>query len=190
MIKKIGPIVISILLWEATSQAQEMAVPIDAQFPLFLKMFIFDRNFKTRVGDEVVIGIVYQKKFRASLNVKNKIINEISGIFTESVEGTSVRYVPIDMGDRPDLERAVSKHNVDILYATPLRALEIGEITAVSRARKILTLTGVPDYVESGLTVGIGVKGKRPQIIINLSAAKAEEVDFNSRLLKLAKIVK
>ena len=64
------------------------------------------------------------------------------------------------------------------------------KITNLSRDKKILTLTGVPDYVDSGLTVGIGTKGRKPRIIINLLAAKAEGADFSSGLLNLAKVVK
>ncbi|MCK4591646.1 MAG: YfiR family protein, partial [Candidatus Latescibacteria bacterium] len=85
---------------------------------------------------------------------------------------------------------AVSRNNIDILYVAPLRALGVKTITGVSRAKRILTLTGVPDYVESGLAVGIGIKGEKPRVIINSPAAKAEGADFSSQLLKLAKVIK
>ena len=68
-------------------------------------------------------------------------------------------------------------------------AFETEKITGVSRAKKVITLTSVPDYVESGLAVGIGVKGGKPRIIINLPAAKAEGANFSSQLLRLAKVI-
>jgi len=107
----------------------------------------------------------------------------------KKVENIPIRQVSIDI-DRVDLASAVVKNNIDVLYITPLRAIGMETITSVSRAKQVLTLTGVPDYVESGLAVSIGIKGKKPQIIINLAAAKAEGVNFSSQLLKLAKVIK
>jgi hypothetical protein len=106
----------------------------------------------------------------------------------KKIEDIPFRLVSIDIDDT-DLASATSRENVDILYITPLRAAEIETITAVSRAEKIMTITGVPDYVELGLAVGIGEEGNKPLIIINLPTAKAEGADFSSKLLKLAKII-
>lgn len=181
--------IILVFLWTTTSKPQEMAVSVEVQYPLFLKILTFDRNLKTRVGEEIVIGIVYQGKFKRSLNIKDELAKVMDGSSIKKIEDIPIRYVAIDISEEPDLKNAISSKNVDILYLTPLRALEIGTVTAVSRAKKIVTLTGVPDYVESGLTVGIGTKGEKPQIIINLKAAKAEGADFSSQLLKLAKVI-
>ena len=91
--------------------------------------------------------------------------------------------------DRANLRVAISRNKVNILYIAPLRTLELNRITRLSRARKLMTLTGVPHYVKSGLAVGIGVRGKNPRIIINLPAARAEGSNFSSQLLRLAKVI-
>ena len=67
--------------------------------------------------------------------------------------------------------------------------MPIDNIIDISRREKIITLTGVPEYVNMGLAVGIDIRENRPQIVINMSAAKAEGADFSSQLLKLSKIV-
>ena len=177
-------------LWIAMSQAQEIEVPVKLQIPLFLKILTFDRNLKARVGDEIVIGIVYQKKFRTSLNVKDEFANTMEELAVKSLKDIPIRSVSIDIDDQPDLARAISRDPIDILYITPLRAMEIRTIAAISRAKQVITLTGVPDYVESGIAVGLGIKDNKPQIIINLQAAKAEGADFNSQLLSLSKVIK
>jgi hypothetical protein len=100
-----------------------------------------------------------------------------------------IRKVTIDIGEEHDLAAAVSRDRIDIFYVTPLRAVAMESFTSISRSKRISTLTGLPEYVESGLAVGIGTKGERPLIIINSPAAKAEGIDFNSQLLKLAKII-
>ncbi len=188
-IKIVGLASAILFLWTAMPLAQEMAVPVKVQFPLFLKILVFDRNLKERVGDEIVIGIVYQRKFKRSLKTKDEFVDVMEKSSIKKLEDIPIRQVSIDV-DEVDLDSAVSKNKVDILYIAPVRALEMEKITNLSRDKKILTLTGVPDYVDSGLTVGIGTKGRKPRIIINLPAAKAEGVDFSSGLLNLAKVVK
>ena len=165
-----------------------MAVPIKLQSALFSKILSFDRSLKTRADGEIIVGIVYQRRFRRSLNTKNKFIDVMSSAKRHG--DFKFGCVPIDIGDHTDLADAISKRDIDILYITPLRVVEIETITAVSRAKQILTLTGVPEYVKSGLAVGIGIKGERPQIMINLPGAKAEGANSHSQLLKLAEIVK
>ena len=182
-------VVIAIVSWVAMSLAQETAVPVNVQFPLFLKILTFDRHLKTRVGGEIVIGIVYQRKFRTSLNVKDEFVNVAGTSSIKTIDGIPIRCVPIEIDDETDLANAVSKNRVNLLYVTPVRAVDVEVITAVSRAKQVMTFTGVPDYVESGLSIGIGIKGEKPLIIVNLAAAKAEGTDFSSQLLKLAKII-
>jgi len=168
------------------SFAQEIAVPLNVQVPLFLKILTFDRNLKTRVGDEIIIGIVYQEKFRPSHNVKEEFLRVMDPY--QKIQGVPLRLKPIEISDESNLGDNIS--TIDILYVTPLRAIGMNTITKLSRTKKVLTLTGVPDYVKSGLAVSVEIKGEKPQIVINLPAAKAEGVDFSSQLLNLAKVVK
>jgi hypothetical protein len=186
---RLGLTILLIFFFTATFHAQEMAAPIPLQLALFFKILPFDRNLKSRVGDEIVMGIVYQKKSRTSLNSKEEMVKVMNNFSVKEVEDIPIRQVLIDIDD-VDLASAISNNKIDVLYITPLSAVGIKEITEISRANKITTLTGVPVYVESGLAVGIGTKDEKPQIIINLPAAKAEGADFSSQLLKLVKVIK
>jgi len=177
------------LLVTPLSRAQEIEVPANVQFALLQKILAFDRNLKERAGDEIVIGILYQSNFRSSLNFKDELAAVIKKSTVEQLLNLPIRYVAIEVVGNINLGEQAVKHNVDIFYVAPLRAVEMKTITAVSRARKILTFTGVPAYVEIGISVGIGIKGDNPRIIVNLPAAKAEGAEFNAQLLKLAKII-
>lgn len=161
---------------------------MEQQFPLLLKILIFDRNLETKVGDEIVVGILYQERFRRSLSVKDDFINSTNNSTKKSVNNIPFRTVSIDI-ESNDLETVVMSRKIDLFYVTPLRAFAMDKITNLSRSKRIMTLTGVPEYVEAGVSVGIGLKGGRPNILINLEAAKAEGVDFSSRLLRLAQII-
>lgn len=168
--------------------AQYIEVPVEVQYPLLLKILTFDRNLKSRVGAELVLGVVYQGKYKASEQAKNLFIRQLQQSAINRVEGIPIRPTTIDL-DQSDLGAFITAEKVDLLYILPLRAYDLAQISQTSSSYKVLTLTGVPAYVEAGMAVGIGVKGDRPQIIINLSAAKKAGADFSSQILKLAKVI-
>lgn len=177
------------LLATPLGQAQEMEVPAEVQYALLHKILAFDRNLKARAGSELVIGILYQTAFRSSLSCKDDFVAVMAKSQIDKLVDLPIRHVPIALTDDINLAEAAARNSIDIFYVAPLRAVDLKTITAVSRNRKILTFTGVPAYVEAGLTVGIGTKGENPRVIVNLSAAKAEGVEFSSQLLKLAKVI-
>lgn len=170
--------------------SQEMEVPIDVQFPLFMKILTFDRNLKERVGDEIVLGIVYQDKFRKSLNIKDRFENYLKKSSNNKILDIPLRHVSINLGSLSKLRENLAEEKVDILYITPLRAVSVESLVSICRSAGVTSITGVPAYCESGIAVSIGSKGDSPFIIINLPGALAEGIDFSSRLLKLAKVIK
>jgi hypothetical protein len=181
-------ILLVLSLWVAAARGQELEVPIDLQIPLLMKVMTFDRNMKARAGDGIVIGIAYQSGFRISLNTEREFVRVMGENFLQKIEDVPVNLVPIDI-DKTDLGEALSESGVDILYITPLRNVKIPEITSLTRSKQIVTMTGVTAYVESGVAVGVGLKGGKPLVLVNRTAQQLECIDFSSQLLKLARII-
>jgi hypothetical protein len=170
------------------SVSQTMPVPVNIQYALFMKILSFDRALDDRVHGEIIIGIVYERNSKKSSDVMNNLIVAMDEAPAD-VMGMHVRYVLMDIADEPDMSRLVARHGPSVLYVAPIGATNIEAIASVCRTKKILTLTGIPEYLESGLAVGVGVNEKRPQVIINLAAARAEGTNFDSRLLRVAKVI-
>ena len=165
-----------------------MPVPIPVQWALFAKILKFDHNLAARTNDGLVVGLVYQQNSLGSRIVKDSAVEEASSLGEPGEYG--VRCVEIDISDATDLGGVIVANGIDILYVTPLRAVDLQTICLPSRETQTMTLTGVPEYIESGLSVGIGIKGSKPEIIINLEASKAEGCHLSSRLLRLARVVR
>jgi len=165
-----------------------MPVPVDVQFPLFLKILTFDRNLKSRAGNEIVIAIIYQTKFKSSINTKDEFMDVMKKSTIKKIQDIPLKLVSVDI-EAGSLEDAIKKENADVLYITQLRAVDIINIVKLCRTKKLISITGVPDYVKAGVSVGIDIKEQQPQILINLPGAKAEGADFSSQLLNLAKII-
>lgn len=70
-------------------------------------------------------------------------------------------------------------------------ASKLAEATAYSRAEKILSVTNLPNLAEKGITLNIGVGDDgKPSIVLNLTSSKAEGLDWNPAIMKIAKTVK
>lgn len=169
--------------------AQEMALPVSVQIPVFTKMLAFDRDLPSRAGDEIVIGILHQGGYRASQLAAEEVRRALNGTHRRSIAGIPLRYVSLDYSVTRSLDMSLSDLGIDVLYVAPLRAVDIDEITTATRARGVLTCTGVADYVDLGVAIGLSVRRDRPLILVNLPAALAEGADFSSELLKLAEVI-
>jgi hypothetical protein len=169
--------------------AQEVAVPVAIQVPILVKILNFDRNLPGRAGDRLVVGVLFQSRYRTSANVADEVCRTLQVLPAGALGALGISCVAIDLDASSALDSALKRNRVQVLYVSPLRAVSLGDVTVVSRAAGITTLTGVPRYVETGLAIGLDMKGERPEIVINLAASRAEGADLTAHLLKLARVV-
>ena len=168
---------------------QETAVPVGTQWSFLQKILSFQRRVDPAdQGRAPVLAILYQSKFRVSLDVRNELA-EILEETKPTMGGIALKVVEIDLTRESDPAARLAAGRATIAYVAPLRSFDIGLIVRATRDKKILSFSGVPEYVEKGLAVGIGNRGGKPHILINRNAAIQEGSDFHSQLLKLATIV-
>ena len=68
---------------------------------------------------------------------------------------------------------------------------QVNDAIAYTRSKKCLSVAGIPELVEKGITLGIGIgENGKPQILLNLSSTLQEGMDWNPAILKFAKTVK
>ena len=169
--------------------AQDVAVPVAIQVPILVKILNFDRNLPERAGGRLVVGVLFQSRYRTSANVAREVCRTLLDLPAGALGALGISCVTIDLDAGSALDSALQRNGVQVLYVSPLRAVSLDDVTAVSRAARITTLTGVPRYVETGLAIGLDMKGERPEIVINLAASRAEGADLTAHLLKLARVV-
>ncbi|HYC31249.1 MAG TPA: YfiR family protein, partial [Gemmatimonadales bacterium] len=148
---------------------QSMPAPVAIQVPLFAKILSFDRALAERASAPVVVGILFQGRFRTSA----RVADEVRELWTDGGRaGSTIRLVPIDLDEVDDIGAALARAGVHVLYIAPLRAANVGQVVAAAGRQRVTTVTGVPAYVEAGAAVGIDVRAERPRILINLPAAR------------------
>jgi hypothetical protein len=168
---------------------QDIAVPVEVQLPLFKKVLTFDRNLEKRPDGDLVVGVLYQSRFRRSLAVKNDFFDCLDKSTAVSLGRFALRYEAIDMSETPDWLAEASARGVNILYIAPLRAVDVRTIFRKSQSHRWVSWTGVMEYVDAGCSIGIVLNGDRPSIRVNLPASRLEGLDLSSQLLNLVQVV-
>lgn len=167
--------------------AQDMDVPVRVHVPILLKVISFDRHLRARAGSDIVVGVVMQGRNRASV-VAGEEAASIMATAGTTVDGIPVRVVVFDL-DRQTIQQILATETLTHLYIPPLRAVDIGHLAGHARAARVVTMTGVADYLPRGISVGVGLRAGRPRILVNVGASRAQGADFSAELLKLADLV-
>jgi ABC-type uncharacterized transport system substrate-binding protein len=164
-----------------TAVSISMPVPVDTQVAVFRNIWKLDRNVDG--AKEMTLGIVYQENYADSVAAKDDFIAAMAK------QNLRVTIVSIESSTDDRLSKRLHDVEADVIYVAPLRAVDVSAIGRISRFRRMRTITGVPEYVEQGLAVGVGIRKDRPLIIVNLEQSRAEGSSFSSQLLALARIV-
>jgi hypothetical protein len=181
--------VLVLLALAGSAFAQRMPVPVDVQVPILFKVLAFDRSIADSHDRILVVGVFYQSGYRLSSTVKELVTDALSRIGSGGLTNRPVRVIAIDADLKDNLENTLTRLEVKVLYVTPLRAFDLQSLVAATRRTRILTLTGVPDYVEAGLSIGLDLRQDRPRIVVNLYAARAEGADLTAPLLGIATVL-
>jgi len=169
-------------------EAQEMALPIEVQWSLYDRILAFDRGFSERADGGIVVGILFQSRYRESLNARNQLL-DLAQRTPARLGGRSVRLVSIEATTPREIGAQLREEGVDVLYITPLRALDLSAIAEISSEQRVLTLTGVREYVHMGVGLGLGLRGGRPEILVNLRSCRAQGAELSAELLKLSTVL-
>jgi hypothetical protein len=169
--------------------ADESPIPAATQAQLFLNVLSFDRSLSERAGAELVVAVLLQRRYRASLDSGNDMLAAFAEAARGNLLSMPVRVIAIELLPELDLGAELARLEVEVVYVTPLRALSIDDISAATRELDVRSLTAVPEALNAGLAVGLGIRDGRPEVLIHLAAARAEGADFGAQLLRMARIV-
>ncbi|MCP4581526.1 MAG: YfiR family protein [candidate division Zixibacteria bacterium] len=165
-------LVIIFLLITAVAQtlAQTAETPADVVTPLLIKLAGFEKNIS---GNEKDLSVYIMgspsmyEKFGDKIGTKignATIANVMSGV------------------DLPIIQPAI------LYLGDPSKAEEAIQYT---RSKQILSVTGIPDLVSRGITLGIGEgENGKPSVLLNMSSSKEEKLVWNPAILKIAKTIK
>ncbi|MGB4704923.1 MAG: YfiR family protein [Candidatus Saccharicenans sp.] len=180
---------------QSKSRLQQYNLDPARELELIKKILIFERNWKEKTEDSLVIGILYQKSYQISAWVAQDWL----AMEKETEEGIylgSVKLIlkPLALDEEQPVESLLGSSGVSFAYLTPLELQKqprlLLSILKTCEKLRVGTFTAVPEYLESGAAVAFNLREEKPQIIINLDAARSQGMNFSSQFLKLTTVKK
>lgn len=176
------------LLPPATALGQE--VPESSQVPIFFKLLTYDRILWENPKNQLRIGLLQHAGNEDSRRNLEAMAQALEGYSDKTVNQVPFEFTTLTWKRTDELIALLDEADVDVLYVTAGHGDFLVKISAATRKRGLLTLTGTPDYVALGLSVGLDQEDHRPRLQVNLEALAAERHQLDARVLRLCKVVK
>lgn len=175
-----------LLVLPLPSVAQTMTVDPEKQVYILLKVLTYDRQFEAKAGPELKIGIVVVESDPASVKMADEIGTMLKKYGDKPVKKIPFSYSMVKYTTATEVEAKVKADGINLLYVAPGNTKNLRDLTRISQQLKVTTTTGVPEYVEKGLAIGVGIEQGKTRIHINLASCKSEGSEFDASLLQIA----
>ena len=144
----------------------EMSLSPNMQAVLLSKILLYERRFSRQDGVRVfVLGDP-----QIALAFKQLIGKE-----SEHIQISQVK-----MGD------TIPSEKFDVVYFNDKKYL--ADVIAYGKEKGIVTVTGVPKFVEKGATLGTGTENGRPSFYLNLRTSFATDLEWDQKVLNIVKV--
>lgn len=163
-ITKMGLIMLLVCSMGFIAPAYAQKAPPKLQAALFTKLLGFYTNLGAGDFTIHVVG-------------NPQVAKELKGMVGKKIG--KAKLAAVSEGDGPPTNGA------KVIYV----GASVKAITGYSQANGVLTITGEPVYVNDGVTLGVKIEGGKPKILLNLTSTKAEGVNWNPQILKVASTV-
>jgi hypothetical protein len=163
--------------------------PETGQFPSVTLPVKGFREISAQAIAEVIVHIagyektMSQKTGGISVYVMNapRVAAELKNHLGQKI-GNNMLSMVIEGSDLP-------RQKPEIIYAGDLSSPEAEKVVRYARRQKILSVSGKPAIISKGITLGIGASPqKNLEILINLTAALSEGLDWNAEVMNIARM--
>jgi hypothetical protein len=166
----------------------DAGVPLSLQARLLARLGTYDRNFKNRAGAVANVLVLYRKGDADSAFERTNLIGALTDL--RDIGGLPFHVDDAEFTDVDALARRCSKDRIAVLYLTVGLEGDMPRLAAALANSDILTVGTSARHAENGAVVGFALEEARTRLIINLPRARAQNVDFRSELLVLARLIK
>ncbi|HOX42808.1 MAG TPA: YfiR/HmsC family protein [Myxococcota bacterium] len=135
----------------------------------------------------IVIAICYDD------DTPPEVVAQARAAFEEhkrvKIGGRSFTTIDLVYKDSKSFDAELRAQGVGAVFLCEGTRKSVRQMLNVTMVVKVLSFTTDADYVHwLGVSLGVEREGKEPKLMVNLSGCKNEEVEFDSRLLRLATV--
>lgn len=170
----------------SASLADDATVPIDLQVDLLDRVVRFERNYSARVTDAAVVIVVHKAGVTASARAAARVAAELAHTLT-----LGSREVATHVHSFSSLDTlAEACRGAAIVYFMPgFTQSELRAMVPLFVGTGVITVGADENDADYGATLGFELVSARPRIVVNLTQAREQRLDFSAQLLRLARVV-
>lgn len=162
-------------------------LPLDLEFKLLIKASTYNRAQKQKDPEMLRIGLLHTQEDHSKDYVQ-QILKKF-GTLDLKVRQYRFTLIPMPVDHQDNLISEAQKDDIHIFYVAPGTDTQLPAILQASESLKVLTITGVSDYVYEGLTLGVSIRGSRPEFLYNEDHASRDGTDFDSNFLRMVRVI-
>lgn len=170
-----------------------LAGQLDAgqRMKILLRALAYDRGLEGRAaGDKVVVKVLFNAGDGASAAEKDAVLSALQQLSSAKINGLELSADSLSYQGPAALQTGLTSGRVAALYVCAGLKGKLKEITGVTRAAKVATLSGSKAYAETGVAISAIEQAGAGKIIVNLPSAKAEGLKLDAALLRLATVLR
>ena len=167
--------------------AVEPEVPIRLQVSLLDRVIPFDRNFSTRVHGQLSVVILVDKTNEDSIRIGTQLQAELGA--RESLGSYPLVATRVTFSGIGALVESCKRLRAGIVYLTPGIGEPTPSLANSLHGLRVLTVGALPEQVAQGMVLGAAVRSAKPRVLVNLSQARQQQVDFRADFLRMAEVV-
>jgi hypothetical protein len=175
-----------VIAMPSDSRADEVQVPVALRAQLLAKVAAYDRHFVERAGGQARVLLLVAPGDAASERAATEMKRELGSI--GEIAGLRHEEVIESYRDANALRAKCENDHVAIVFLGPGFAPFVDAIRAGLENVDVLTAGAVADYVPKGIVLGFDLVSGKPKLLVHLSQARKQKVDFSSAVLKLMRI--
>jgi hypothetical protein len=166
--------------------AESIAVPIRLQAELLAKMASYDRNFQARTGERVRTLLLTKLGDPESARAGAEMKTALASI--PSIGGLPHDEELASYADAAALADICRARKVSILYVAPGFSQQVDTMREAVSQLSLLTVGSLADYVPNGIVLGFDLVSGRSKLLVNLTQARRQQIDFRAEVLKLTRV--
>jgi hypothetical protein len=169
------------------TRAQVATVPVDLQVQLLRRVTRFERSYASSTEPAPIL-LVIQRGNVESTRVAAQLTAQLNR--AREIGGRRVVVSQHDFTSPASLAAVVERDSIAIVYLTPGLEAHVGAIATAMANHTVLTVSAVDADAGRGAVLSFELVSSRPRIAINLTRARAQNLEFNALLLQIARVIR
>lgn len=171
----------------APALAAEPEVPIPLQIDLLNRVLPFDRALPRLVGTTLRVAVLSEPHVAESTRVSNRVLAELRG--RPRLGGYPTQAALVEASEAPAAVDACVRLGAAVVYVCPGVHLTPEALALALHGRASLTVAALPGDVSRGLVLGFRLRSSKPRLLVNLTRARAQHIDFRADFLRMVEVV-